>query len=304
MEKIKTSFSQKEPIGAVALGSFDGVHLGHRELFNLAIKVSFAKGLKSAVCTFDPHPKAFLEPLAYKSIYSLEQNWNLIKSLGVDGSLRLCFDKTTQSMTAKDFLDYLYEFMNFSDLVVGFDFKFGRERSAGLELLKSWCFNKKINLHIVEPVCLNGEKVSSSLIKKYLQAADLKKASELLGGSVHFVGETYSDRGVGAKIGFPTLNLKLLPSACIKKGVYFSRLYFKDKSYPAISNLGNRPTFKSESRELILETHALDALPLIKNDEIKVELIEFCRGEQRFESLEALKAQIQQDVGLAKSFFN
>ncbi len=292
-------------IGALALGNFDGVHLGHRELIRVCVERSNKLGLESGLLTFAPHPRAFFKPDTYSRIYEFKQNIRIIKSLGVLKVFIKRFDKECSEYSSAEFLDFIFKKIKFKTLVVGFDFKFGKNKSGSHESLLKWCFKNFVELKVVE--CRKDskhEKISSTSIKKKLKKGLISTASGLLGGEYFQSSIVFQDKGLGKKIGFPTINLKLDPKITILHGVYLTDCFFAGKLYRAISNVGFRPTvFLSEDR-MTLESHILDSnCPEIKNGDLfKVVFKEFIRNEQKFANIDELKTQIKADIMLAKRF--
>jgi len=286
---------QRQSVGALALGSFDGVHLGHQALLQKAVEISRVRGLEAGALCFSPNPKSFFasKDKAFLKIYSLEQNISALLDTGLQKVFVKRFDLQCSQMSASEFLDHLFSKIQFTDIVVGFDFKLGKDRSGGMEKLRVWCDQHSIELHTVEAQNDSEGKLSSTRIKSSLLKGDVEAASKLLGRAHSYIGYVCSDQGIGKKIGFPTLNLK--PS--LKSGGF---------KYTCLSNIGVRPTVFETSAHLVLETHILssDKVSVKPNDLIEVELKQFLRPEQKFDSLEELKRQIAEDVVRAKSLAN
>jgi len=297
--------SQKQSVGALALGSFDGVHIGHRALLEKSIQISRKKGLGSSALCFSPNPKRYFasENSPFLQIYSLEQNLQEVIALGVEAVFIKEFDEACSQMTAEAFLNFVFDKVKFEDLVVGFDFKFGKDRSGDHESLNRWCVKNSVALHIVKEKTQNAQKISSTRIKKLLKAERVEEAAALLGRDHYYRGQVRSDQGLGKQIGFPTLNLVLDLETAIAHGVYTSVLEFNKKTYFGLSNIGTRPTVSKQALNLVLETHILNSndVQISSGDDVKVELKKFLRPEQKFASIEDLKAQIARDVAIAKS---
>jgi len=296
---------EKQSVGPLALGSFDGVHLGHSALLEKAVEIAKTARSKSSVLTFSPNPKEFFSTpqKPYSQIYSFEQNVEEIKNAGVDEVFIKKFDEDCSKMTADEFLNFVFFKVKFSDLVVGFDFKFGKDRSGNHQNLKKWCDKNEVKLHIVKAQKDSVGKISSTRIKKKLLKGDIEKASKLLGRPHRYLGRICSDQGLGKKIGFPTLNIKLDLSTAIAYGVYASLIKSGKRHYRGISNIGLRPTVFKSAANLVLETHVLGSNNvLIKaGDLVEIELHNFIRSEKKFANIEQLKLQISQDIATAKS---
>lgn len=292
-------------LGALALGNFDGVHLGHRRLIKKSALISKDLFLPSAVLTFAPHPKEFFqkEKGGFKRIYSLEQNSFLLKKLGTDLVFVHKFDLSCSELSAVDFLDQIFKRIKFKSLVVGFDFKLGKGRGGDAKTLQNWCLKRGLGFYVVEKQTLEGIKVSSTRIKEALSSGRLKEAAKMLGEPVHILGGVVKDQGIGKKIGFPTLNIKLPKNLALPKGVYQSEVFLKEKKYKSISNLGWRPTFHKEEKCLTLESHILEPFKESDSDfsKIRVNFLQYLRPEKAFSRKEYLIEQVQKDISLAKS---
>jgi riboflavin kinase/FMN adenylyltransferase len=291
-------------LGALALGSFDGVHLGHQKLIGIAQKESELLSLPSAVLSFFPHPKSFFSTpdKPFFQIYSNEQNIKELKSFGVDHVLFKKFDKICSDMTAFEFLEYIYSKLKFETLVVGFDFRFGKNRDAGLEALKKWSIENQVKLKVVNKIECEDQKISSTRIKEFLFKPDLDKVKQSLARPYKISGLVYADQGLGRKIGFPTLNLKLDLNTAICRGVYSSFVHFNQKKYKALSNIGLRPTVSNNQTSLALETHILDLkdIEIESGDFIEVEFLKFIRPEKKFATIAELRDQIEADIASVK----
>lgn len=292
-------------LGALALGSFDGAHLGHQKLFEAVREASFKSGKPSAVLSFSPHPKSFFSSpkVPFLKVHSMEQNTIQIKRLGVDEVFFKKFDQICSEMTAAEFLNYVFSKLKFEKLVVGFDFRLGKSRNGGIEDLKLWCHEKSIELIVVPRFSIGADKISSTRLKKALLCGDLKEAAACLGRPYSTVGTVYADQGLGEKIGFPTLNLRLDLNTAISYGVYSSTLHFNGKKHHGLSNVGVRPTVSKGQRFLVLETHLLDfeGLELRSGDLVEVEFTSYIRPEKKFANIEELKSQIALDVARVKA---
>ncbi len=301
------SLSNSLKIGALALGNFDGVHLGHRELIKVCVKRSNQLGLEPGLLTFTPHPKRFFEPDTYSRIYEFKQNITIIKSLGILKVFVKTFDKECSEYSSGEFLDFIFKKIKFKTLVVGFDFKFGKNRSGSHDSLLKWCFKNSVELKVIP--CQKDskqEKISSTSIKKKLKKGFVDVASDLLGEDYFQSSIVFQDKGLGKKIGFPTINLKLDPKIAIFHGVYLTNCFFAEKSYRSISNIGFRPTISLNENKMVLESHILDSnCPETKNGDLfKVVFKKFIRHEQKFANIDELKSQIKTDIILTKSFKN
>lgn len=296
------SLKDQDKVGALCLGNFDGVHLGHRCLIEKAVVESKALGLQSALATFSPHPREFFSDDSFQRIYPEKDNERLIDGLGIEKIFYIEFNHKSSSMQPSEFLNYLKNKVSFQHLVVGFDFKFGSQRSGGLAEIKNWCADQSIELSVLPKVDLDGEKVSSSRIRSCLREGDFFKAKSLLGHSYALRSLSFRDRGLGKTLGFPTLNLKVPKNLVLKNGVYSVQAVINNTSYKAIANLGFRPTVDKSSKRRVLEVHLIDKSIEDKVHEVTVIFKTFMREEMSFVNLESLKKQIELDLSLIKTF--
>jgi riboflavin kinase/FMN adenylyltransferase len=265
----------------VAIGTFDGVHLGHREVI---------RGC-DAVLTFEPHPLAVLNPDALpKLLLSLPLKRDVIAGLGVDELVVIPFDREFASRSAEDFIDHvLVERLGATQVSIGENFRFGHRAGGDARMLAS---RPEFETRVVPLVEVEGETVSSSHIRGLVAAGDVSAAAEFLGGPFLLEGEVVRGDGRGRELGMPTANI--VPDdrlACPGHGVYAA---WAD-GRPAAVNVGVRPTFDT-GRGLLVEAYILDFDGDIYGETLRVAFVERLRGERRFESTEALVSQMQRDV--------
>ncbi len=272
---------------AIALGTFDGVHLAHKQVLTLP------DGYKKIAVVFPMPPKAILSGNP-SLITSVEDKFAAIKGLGIDEIYPLCFNEI-RDMSPADFLKLLKEKFNPDYISCGFNYHFGKNAAGNSELLKDFCLQNGIELNCHTPICVDSKPVSSTRIRELLKGGEIEKANRLLTCPFSFKAEVIKGDKRGRTIGFPTINQKypenLVP---VKFGVYKTRLSFDNKTHTGITNIGIRPTFKSDY--IISETYIIDFKGDLYGKEIKTELISFIREEIKFSSLEELKNQINTDV--------
>lgn len=290
-------------LGALALGNFDGVHMGHRAVLEAAVEASADVEGDAAAITFAPHPREYFAPEAYSKVYDLDQNIRLMKSFGMRQVFVQKFDHDFSELSAEDFLDFLYQKLKFKNLVTGFDFRFGKNRDGDDEVISNWCKKKNIGFKLVPCFAKNDLKVSTTLIKKKLDLGDVAGVSEILGHTYFHEGVVVQDQGLGKSIGFPTINLKLDSKTKILCGVYKTQIWIKNQAYSSISNIGFRPSVAESLDRMVLETHVLEEGfdENTKGEFVKVEFHKFIRPEQKFSSVSDLQEQIQIDVKAAKA---
>jgi riboflavin kinase/FMN adenylyltransferase len=288
-----------------AIGNFDGVHLGHQEILSSVVAEARALGLRSVAITFNPHPERFLRPArAPKLLTPMPRRVPLLAATGIDAIVVLPFDAALASLTAEEFVTrILVEVLGVRGLHEGGNFHFGHHAQAGIAELRQFGGGFGFAVHIHSPVHTHGLEVSSSAIRALVAAGDLRRARWMLGRPFAIRSTQVRDRGIGARLLVPTVNLapydELLPAL----GVYVTRLTINGRCFQAVTNVGNRPTFAGAS--FAVESHILDFEPLEMDDQTPIDL-EFLlrlRGEIQWPSPEALKAQIMKDVAKAKRYF-
>lgn len=302
--KVFHSFAEARgliPGCAVALGNFDGVHLGHQALFAEASRRASARGAPTAVATFDPHPGKVLTPqLAPKLISPLWRRLELMEALGVDAVVVQRFDRAYAASSPEEFLSRDLFGLQPGDIVVGQDFTYGRARKGNTETLRQACEAAGIGLGLVDPVTVAGVVVSSTRIREFVAEGRVDAAAALLGRPFDLEGEVTRGMGRGRGIGFPTANVQTENEVRPAFGVYAVRGFTEDgKVYGGAANIGRKPTF-GES-EVTIEVHLFDFEGDLYGRRLAVEFIERLRGEQRFGSVEELIAQIARDCDTARA---
>jgi len=290
---------------ALAIGNFDGVHLGHREILSSVVADARARNALAAAVTFEPHPEQFLRPdRAPQLITPLDERLRLLSATGLDAVVVLHFDAALARLAPREFVErVLVAALSAKSIHEGLNFRFGRGAAAGVVELTALGreFGFQVNAH--QAVDVRGLEVSSSAIRALVCAGDTRRARWMLGRPFTVLSTQARGRGVGSKLLVPTVNLAeyndLLPAI----GVYVTRLKIAGRAFEAVTNVGNRPTF--EGAGFGVETHILNFEPVELGEDTPLEL-EFLlrlRGERKFPSPEALKAQIMKDVARAKRYF-
>ncbi len=285
----------------VTIGNFDGVHCGHQQLF--AGVVSNAKKRKgtSVAITFDPHPLQVLLPGGIKLISTCEQKIELIELAGIDILLIIPFTREFAGTTADSFVaDLLVGRIGLEELIVGYDYAFGKGRSGNIDFLKKQGELFGFPVTVIEPYYERDQLVSSSKIRQLVVEGKMVDARELLGRYYQIRGtvQVGKQRG-GREIGFPTANLKLDEEDLIPKiGVYVTQVICDGKCYGGVLNIGYNPTFGEE--QLVAETHIFDFNKDIYGRPIKINLLQFLRSERKFSGVQELAEQIGRDVLKAK----
>lgn len=283
---------QQEPL-AVAIGFFDGVHIGHQQVISNAVKYAKSNDFKSLVMTFDRSPKAktgYLTTMATKL--------QLFSELGVDYVLVLEFNDLLKQLPADRFIENYLLQLGVTFVSVGFDFRFGHHGSGDTSLLRSW---GEFKVEICEPKLMDGEKVSSTRIKKSLQMGDLDAVRKMLGRNFSVSGMVVYGQQLGRTIGFPTANLQLDDDQFLElRGVFATRVRFGGDFYRGMTNVGFNPTV-SLQEQLSVETHIFEFETDVYGERLQLEFLSKIRDEVRFGSLEELIMQLEKDKKIAEN---
>jgi riboflavin kinase/FMN adenylyltransferase len=290
----------------LAIGMFDGVHLGHRAVINGAVEAARRSGGVAAVMTFWPHPSALFRPEhATKLIQEPATKARVLATLGVDVIITQPFSRALAAIPAEEFLGWLKQKLpSLAAVYVGENFQFGRGRAGDVAVLKTSARSVGVDVISTPRVAKAGEPISSTRIRTLLAGGEIEQANALLGYNYFSEGVVTPGKRLGRSIGFPTLNLAWAPPLQPRLGVYAVRVS-GDKSpapLPAVANYGLRPTVE-QTTEPRLEVNVLGACPFGEGDRIVVEWIKFLRAEMKFAGVEALRAQIGRDREIAAAFF-
>lgn len=291
----------------LTVGNFDGLHLGHRKLLGQALANQKKYGGKTCVYTFHPHPRRFFNP-DFEHVYlqdreswkeQLDQDWK------IDYLIEEKFTKELAETSPVDFLEkYWRQTLPLKTLIVGEDFRFGQKRAGDVQALRNWCSDNSVELFLIAPVEIEGVRVSTTLIRDCLIHGDLRSAEKYLGRHFAIKGLVEKGEQKGRLLGFPTLNVIDEKATLLRRGVYVSWVHHQGQKWPAITNVGIRPTIHTQSA-IVIESHVLAGLDqTLYGDSVEVEFVSFVREEKKFGSLEELKAQIAADVKTAKDYFS
>ena len=289
----------KNPV--LTIGNFDGVHKAHLALFEKVKERAKEIGGESAVMTFDPHPVKVMRPEnAPPLITPIHQKIKLIEQSGVDVIFCLPFTKEFSQTTAREFVEnILVRKIGIKELVVGYDYSFGKGREGNIELLKELGNHFNYRVHVVGPVKIGETLVSSTSIRNLVMEGRLDEARILLGRHYEVAGTVIKGKNRGARLlGFPTANLKLIDELTPKMGVYAVYVLFNGDAYQGVTNIGYNPTFGNGA--FSVETHLLDFEGDLLGKTIRVQFIARLRDEKTFENAEALAEQIQKDIDAAR----
>ena len=290
----------KFPPCVIAIGKFDGIHLGHRRLIEEVVKRK-SDDLKSAVFTFDKSILEFTSP-DLLPVMREEERIRMFEALGIDYMACYTFNDDLRNMTKESFLkDILIDRLSAKKIVVGEDFRFGRNREGSALWLKKVADEYKLEVIIVPDVVNDEERVSSSKIREYLAAGEIVKANEMLGRAFSIEGQIIHGRELGRTIGIPTTNVRMPAEQFVPlKGVYITRNYIEGDVYYGVSNLGYKPTVNG--KHLLLETNLFSFYKDVYGRTMKSELLEFVRPEKKFNSVMELQSEMENNILYAKSY--
>lgn len=280
---------------AVAIGKFDGVHLGHRMLMNMLLDKK-KEGLLSCVFTFDPSPAVLFGFSDGKELTTREEKRRIFEEMGIDVLVEFPLDLKSAAIPAEDFVrDYLADRLRAKWIVAGEDVSFGARGAGNAEMLRHLSCELGFQVSTIEKLTVDGQLISSSYVRELVEAGELLRVREFLGNSYTILGEVSHGKKLGRTIGMPTINVlpvegKLLPPA----GVYYSGVIHKGITYKAISNVGYKPTVTNE-RVMGVESYLFDFEGDLYGEEVLIQLHAFKRPEMKFDSVEALKEQMHRD---------
>lgn len=289
------------PRGAlVALGNFDGVHLGHRAVISAALDMARAHGRPALAVTFEPHPRSFFSPNTPQfKLTELPDKLRLLAATGLAGAVVMTFDAARARTSAMDFINHdLIGRLGISGISVGFDFHFGKGRTGSPALLASEAPKLGIEVHIQSHIDVEGRAVSSTAIRNALGQGQLDEASALLGYPWFISGEVIHGEKRGRDLGYPTANIRLDPACGLKHGIYAVRIGRGSERFDGVASFGRRPTFDNGAP--LLEVFLFDFKGDLYGDRLDIAFIAFLRDELKFEGIEPLIRQMDDDSAKAR----
>ncbi len=290
---------------ALAIGNFDGVHIGHKALLGTMQQVAQARGLAPSVLTFHPHPTAVVAPDRIPPfICTLEQRLQLLQTAGVEQIFVLPFTEGVAQLSPEQFVSQiLVDVLQAKAVFVGKNFRFGHKQAGTPEILQQLGVRLGFESHFIEPVCFRGEVVSSSAIREYLKNGNVSRANRLLGRCFFVEGEVIAGRGVGSKQLVPTLNIRPGWDQVVPRGIYVTETIdrARNRHWESVTNVGTSPTFGTN--ETMIETYLLSDFDGLTPESIRVEFRRFLRWETWFPSVDDLRVQILQDVSRAQAYW-
>jgi len=286
---------------AVAIGFFDGIHIGHKKLIDILL--SQKNIYKTSIFTFRNHPDIFLKGYI-EYILTDQERIEKIKDLGIDYLYLIEFNKKLMSLSAAQFIDILTNDLCVKKVIVGYDFTFGYMASGNAEYLCTELKKRNVDCIVVPAIRYEDEIVSSTAIREYIKSGNMKKANAMLGYNFFINGKVIKGKGLGREIGVRTVNLRYNKQKVIPlNGVYLTYAVMDNERMPSITNVGFNPTV-DDDKLIKIETHILDKSHELYNKEITIEFIDFLRKEEKFDSLEDLRVQIMRDIEHAKNYFD
>jgi len=298
----KTEVYINEPT-VVTLGKFDGLHMGHKFLFQHLLQFK-KEGLKTVLFTFDRPPGNEIDHHLHQVLTTNPEKEYVFETCGIDYLIEYPFTHDVMEMEAEDFLVMLMKKLNIKAIVAGEDFRFGYQRKGDHELLKKLAAKYHFQLEIVKKMQYLGEDISSTFVRREVLQGNMEIATTLL-GYPYFIQETVkSGNQLGRQMGIPTINIippeeKLMPP----NGVYISKVEIEDQTFMGISNIGVKPTVEGV-HPLTVETNIFDYDQDVYGKKVRVYFLSYLRGEKKFQSLEELKTQVNMDIAKAKEYWS
>ena len=289
----------------LTIGTFDGVHLGHKKIIKKLVESAKRRKLRSCILTFFPHPRNFLSKSNdLKMINTIREKKEILDELGVDELIIQEFNDEFSNLSANEFIKHLLKFCEIKEIIVGFNHKFGKDREAGIDELK--VYGKKYGFDVceIDAFDINQINISSTKIRNAIGAGEVELCNEYLGYNFSIDGNIVKGKSIGKKIGFPTANIrveenyKILP----KNGVYFVSCKIKNIQKFGMMNIGFNPTFGN--KKLTIEVNIFDFNQDVYGENIKIEFIKFIRNEIKFQNIDELIKQIKIDRETCKSYMN
>ena len=290
----------------LTIGSFDGVHLGHQALIRAMVAHAHASGVPAVVLTFFPHPSVVLrgrKPAFY--INTPEEKARRIGDFGVDYVITMRFNRSLSEVSAQAFIARLLEHLRFKDLWIGQDFALGHDREGNRHFLAQEGRRRGYRLHVIPPVLVEGEIVSSTRVREALRSGDVARVERYLGQPFVLPGRVVKGAGRGKGLGFPTANLATWEErAHPRSGVYACLAEVLGKRWKAVTNIGVRPTFEQDRTSPTVEAHLLDFQGDLYDETMRLAFIARLRDEQKFPDAEALMARIRRDITRAREILD
>lgn len=290
----------------VTIGTFDGVHIGHKLILEKLIQNAKERDCESVVLTFFPHPRMVLQESSdVKLINTIEEKSELIGNIGIENLIIHPFDQKFSRLTAEEFVKtILVDLLNIKKIIIGYDHRFGRNRTANIDDLIVYGKQYDFEVEQISAQEINDNAVSSTKIRNAILEGNISLANKYLGYNYTFSGEVVKGKQLGRTIGFPTANIQIKESYKLipKNGVYIVKSNYDGNTIFGMMNIGNRPTVNGENQTI--EVNFFDFDEDIYNKIISIEILDFIREEQKFDSLDSLKSQLNKDQQTSLSYIS
>ena len=285
-----------------ALGFFDGVHVGHQALLQACLRLARERDAAAGIVTFDAHPDTLVLGQTPRLLNTPQDRERLLRRFGMERVVCLPFDHKMFTTPWRDFLAMLEGSYGAAGFVCGEDFRFGSRGAGSASLLAAYCREKGLPCAVVPEQYIRGVRVSSTYIRSLIEAGEAETAGEFLGHPHIFTGSVVHGKQLGRTLGIPTANLRLPEELVVPRfGVYACQAWIRGKAYPAVTNIGTRPTVSGTG--ITVEPWILDYQGDLYGQELTLEFYKFLRPEQRFASLEALQAEIRRNAEQTREYF-
>lgn len=291
------------PAPVLTIGNFDGVHRGHQRILEAVLEEARRRRGTAVAITFEPHPAKFLTPeTAPPLLVTPEQKLALLEAAHLDVVLVLPFTRELSQLSPRTFVEDILRRRLGAELVcVGESFRFGHRQAGNVTVLGELARDFGLTVRVIPPVVVGGQTASSTLLRRLLSQGEVARAARLLGRPFALAGDVQPGPGRGRRLHFPTLNMVPEQECLPARGVYVTETVVGGKAYPSATNVGVRPTFGGDG--LVVESHLLNFSQQVEHGHLEVRFRERLRGEKKFPSPEALRAQIARDVERTRQFF-
>src|SRR5699024_2176854 len=289
-----------------AIGFFDGIHRGHQRVIQTAVTEARKVNMESAVITFHPHPSVVLqkEKKQIQYITPLREKKEILQRLNVDRLYIITFNKELSMLSPQEFIDHFIIGLNIKHLVAGFDFSYGHKGKGDMNTIQSQS-RDVFMFTTIDKIEANGEKISSTRIRKLLDAGNVEHVNDLLNRHFSTYGTVIDGDKRGKTIGFPTANLRVNPEALLPKtGIYAVKVLYKNEVYEGMANLGTNPTFTPDLSQPRIEVNIFDYNNDLYGEELQIEWHAFIRDEEKFDQVDQLVKQIENDEKKIRHYFS
>ncbi len=298
-----THIIERFPNPVLTIGNYDGIHMGHRRIIGKVVEKARQIEGTAMLMTFSPHPLSVLKPDTYtRLITPLHRKKELIEENGIDVMVIVPFNDAFRSVTAGIFIEeILFQTLAVKSVIVGYDFKFGKEGAGNTDMLKERSAQFGFDVEVIEAITIDGEKVGSNQIRRFIMNGDVERAARFLERPHMIEGFVVHGEQRGRGMGFPTINIDTISELVPKNGVYMTEAEIDGKRLPAVTNIGYNPTF--DGKKFLVETHILDFAGDLYDREVTIHFLGRIRDEMKFSGIEELKERIAADIAQARERF-